>query len=210
VTPDAIRKLDWKKGDGLLPAIVQDAFSGRVLMLGYMNQEALSQTLERGRIVFFSRSRQALWLKGETSGNYLDLVEVSADCDNDALLLLASPKGPTCHKGTESCFADASATRSQGLAFLSRLESVIENRIAEKPEDSYTARLFAQGPSRIAQKVGEEGLETALATVTRDDNGVLTESADLVFHLLILLKSRNLSLAQVVRELQSRHGTKPR
>ncbi len=209
MNPDSRRKLDWSKGDGLLPAIVQDAGSGRVLMLGYMNEESLQQTLERGRVVFFSRSRRKLWEKGETSGHYLELVELSADCDHDALLVLARPHGPTCHKGTESCFAEAGELGTQRLAFLSLLEQVIEKRIAEKPDESYTARLFAQGPSRIAQKVGEEGLETALANVTRDDKGVLAEAADLVFHLMILLKSRNLSLAQVVRELKSRHGARP-
>jgi len=209
LTPEAIRKLDWAKGGGLLPAIVQDAGTGRVLMLGYMNEQALAQTLENSRVVFFSRSRQALWLKGETSGHYLELVEVSADCDNDALLVLARPIGPTCHKGTPSCFAEAAEPGSLQLGFLSQLEEVIQQRIAEKPDGSYTARLFAQGPGRIAQKVGEEGLETALATVTRDDKGVLSEAADLVYHLLLLLKSRNLSLQRVVQELQSRHGARP-
>ena len=209
MTPESLRKLDWAKGDGLLPVIVQDAGNGRVLMLGYMNEEALAKTLSEGRVVFFSRSRQRLWLKGETSGNYLDLVEVSSDCDNDALLLLATPRGPTCHKGSDSCFADASETKSLNLSFLCQLEETIQQRIAEKPDGSYTARLFAQGPSRIAQKVGEEGLETALATVTRDDQGVLSEAADLVYHLLLLLKSRNLSLRRVVEELQSRHGARP-
>ncbi len=209
MTPEAIRKLDWSKGDGLLPAIVQDAGTGRVLMLGYMNEQALARTLENGRVVFFSRSRQTLWLKGETSGHYLELVDVSADCDNDALLVLARPNGPTCHKGTESCFAEAAEPGSLSLGFLRQLEDVIQQRIAEKPDGSYTAQLFAQGPSRIAQKVGEEGLETALATVTRDDKGVLSEAADLVYHLLLLLKSRNLSLQRVVQELQSRHGARP-
>ena len=209
MTPEAIRKLDWAKGGGLLPAIVQDAGTGRVLMLGYMNEQALAQTLENSRVVFFSRSRQALWLKGETSGHYLELVEVSTDCDNDALLVLARPIGPTCHKGTPSCFAEATEPSSLQLGFLSQLEEVIQQRIAEKPDGSYTAQLFAQGPGRIAQKVGEEGLETALATVTRDDKGVLSEAADLVYHLLLLLKSRNLSLQRVVQELQSRHGARP-
>ena len=150
-----------------------------------------------------------MWLKGETSGHYLELVDVSADCDNDALLVLAKPRGPTCHKGTESCFAEAAEPGSLSLGFLRQLEDVIQQRIAEKPNGSYTAQLFAQGPGRIAQKVGEEGLETALATVTRDDKGVLSEAADLVYHLLLLLKSRNLSLQRVVQELQSRHGARP-
>jgi phosphoribosyl-ATP pyrophosphohydrolase/phosphoribosyl-AMP cyclohydrolase len=209
VTPETISGLDWSKGDGLLPAIVQDARTGRVLMLGYMNQATLQETLEGGRVVFFSRSRGGRWLKGETSGHYLDVVQVSTDCDNDALLVLASPSGPTCHKGTVSCFDEARPTDAQLLGFLGILEKTIAHRIAEQPEGSYTARLVAQGPSRIAQKVGEEALETALAAVTRDDAGVIGESADLLYHLLVLLKSRNLSLADVVRELQSRHSARP-
>lgn len=209
MTPETISGLDWSKGDGLLPAIVQDARTGRVLMLGYMNQATLQETLEGGRVVFFSRSRGGRWLKGETSGHYLDVVQVSTDCDNDALLVLASPNGPTCHKGTVSCFDEARPTDAQLLGFLGILEKTIAHRIAEQPEGSYTARLVAQGPSRIAQKVGEEALETALAAVTRDDAGVIGESADLLYHLLVLLKSRNLSLADVVRELQSRHSARP-
>lgn len=209
MTPEKIRALDWSKDDGLLPAIVQHARTGRVLMLGYMNQETLRETLEGGRVVFFSRSRGQRWLKGETSGHYLNVVQVSADCDNDTLLVLAEPVGPTCHKGTPSCFADADPTDGQRLAFLSILESTIAHRIAEQPDGSYTARLFAQGPNRIAQKLGEEGVETALAAVTRDDAGVVGECADLIFHLLVLLKSRNLTLADVVRELGSRHTTRP-
>ena len=209
MTPETISGLDWSKGDGLLPAIVQDARTGRVLMLGYMNQATLQETLEGGRVVFFSRSRGGRWLKGETSGHYLDVVQVSTDCDNDALLVLASPNGPTCHKGTVSCFDEAQPTDAQLLGFLGILEKTIAHRIAEQPDGSYTARLVAQGPSRIAQKVGEEALETALAAVTRDDAGVIGESADLLYHLLVLLKSRNLSLADVVRELQSRHSARP-
>lgn len=209
MTPEKIRALDWSKDNGLLPAIVQHARTGRVLMLGYMNQETLRETLEGGRVVFFSRSRGQRWLKGETSGHYLNVVQVSADCDNDTLLVLAEPVGPTCHKGTPSCFADADPTDGQRLAFLSILESTIAHRIAEQPDGSYTARLFAQGPNRIAQKLGEEGVETALAAVTRDDAGVVGECADLIYHLLVLLKSRNLTLADVVQELGSRHTTRP-
>lgn len=207
--PESLQDLDWDKGGGLLPAIVQHARSGRVLMLGYMNEAALVETLRRGRVVFFSRSRGELWLKGKTSGNYLDLVQVTTDCDRDSLLVLAQPTGPTCHKGTESCFADARRTAAERLAFLGLLEATIEARIADKPEGSYTARLFAQGPSRLAQKVGEEGLETALAAVTRDDDGVRSEAADLLFHLLVLLKARGLSFADVIEELRSRHGARP-
>jgi phosphoribosyl-ATP pyrophosphohydrolase/phosphoribosyl-AMP cyclohydrolase len=147
-------------------------------------------------------------LKGETSGNYLDVVHVSADCDSDTLLVLADPKGPTCHRGTESCFTDAPSTDGQRLSFLATLEATIAERIAQQPEGSYTARLFAQGPNRIAQKLGEEGVETALAAVTRDDKGVISECADLLYHLLVLLKSRNLRLGEVVQELASRHAAR--
>jgi phosphoribosyl-ATP pyrophosphohydrolase/phosphoribosyl-AMP cyclohydrolase len=158
--------------------------------------------------VFYSRSRATLWTKGETSGNYLNVVDVSTDCDADAILVLADPIGPTCHKGTESCFAAAAPTDAQRLAFLALLENIIANRIADQPEDSYTAKLFAKGPGRIAQKVGEEGIETALAAVTRDDEGLVGECADLVFHLMVLLKSRELDLERVVAELKARHASK--
>jgi phosphoribosyl-ATP pyrophosphohydrolase/phosphoribosyl-AMP cyclohydrolase len=208
VTLDDVGSLDWSKGGGLVPAIVQHARTGRVLMLGYMNATALRQTLATGRVVFFSRSRDALWIKGETSGHFLNVVDVSTDCDADALLVLADPVGPTCHKGTESCFAEAAPPDAQRLAFLALLENIIANRIADQPDDSYTAKLFARGTGRIAQKVGEEGVETALAAVTRDDAGLVSECADLVFHLLVLLKSRELTLEQVVAELQARHASK--
>ncbi len=205
MTPEQARSLAWHKGDGLLPAVVQHARTGRVLMLAYMNEPALQQTLATGRAVFFSRSRQQPWTKGETSGNYLNIVDVSTDCDSDAVLLLADPLGPTCHNGTESCFAAAASTDVDRFAFLPVLEATIANRMAEKPEDSYTARLIAQGPGRIAQKIGEEGVETALAAVTRDDAGLLGECADLLYHVMVLLKSRDLELGDVINELRSRH-----
>jgi phosphoribosyl-ATP pyrophosphohydrolase/phosphoribosyl-AMP cyclohydrolase len=174
-TTSALQSLDWQKSGGLIPAIVQDAQNGRVLMLGYMNQESLQRTLQTGRVVFFSRSRNALWTKGETSGNYLDVVQVTADCDDDTILVLANPVGPACHKGTLSCFADAQDTAAGKLAFLVSLEQTIARRIAETPEGSYTARLYAAGVGRIAQKVGEEGVETALAAVTREDPALIGE-----------------------------------
>jgi len=208
VTLDDVGTLDWSKGSGLLPAIVQHARTGRVLMLGYMNDAALRETLGSGRVVFYSRSRETLWTKGETSGNYLNVVDVSTDCDSDAILVLADPIGPTCHKGTESCFAGAAPTDAQRLAFLALLENIIANRIADKPESSYTAKLYAKGTGRIAQKVGEEGVETALAAVTRDDEGLVSECADLLFHVLVLLKSRELDLELVVEELKARHASK--
>jgi len=208
VTLDDVGTLDWDKGSGLLPAIVQHARTGRVLMLGYMNDAALRETLSGGRVVFYSRSRESLWTKGETSGNYLNVVDVSTDCDSDAILVLADPIGPTCHQGTESCFAAAVPTDAQRLAFLALLENIIANRIADQPESSYTAKLFAKGTGRIAQKVGEEGVETALAAVTRDDEGLVSECADLLFHVLVLLKSRELDLELVVEELKARHASK--
>lgn len=201
-------ELDWSKGDGLLPAIAQDANTGRVLMLGFVNREALETTLRTRRVTFYSRSRQRLWTKGETSGHYLDLVEHAVDCDGDTLLFLATPNGPTCHTGTQSCFGDELQPESADFAFLTRLEAVIAQRLAERPEGSYTAKLWAQGPTRIAQKVGEEGVEVALAAVTRDDKDLVSEAADLLFHLTLLLKSRNLKLAQVVTELAQRHAAK--
>jgi phosphoribosyl-ATP pyrophosphohydrolase/phosphoribosyl-AMP cyclohydrolase len=203
------RPLDWGKGDGLIPAIVQDATTGQVLMLGYMDREALQATVKTGNVTFFSRSKGRLWTKGESSGHFLKFVSVVPDCDDDTLLVLAIPIGPTCHEGTQSCFGDTIAAKSKQLSFLGTLETVIAQRIADKPEGSYTARIWNEGPSRIAQKVGEEGVEVALAAVTQEDERLVSESADLLFHLTLLLKSRNLSLAQVIKELEQRHSAKP-
>lgn len=200
-----IDSLDFQKSAGLLPAIVQHAETGAVLMLAYMNKDALRETFARGHVVFFSRSKQRLWEKGETSGHFLELQSVRIDCDRDTLLIAARPRGPVCHVGTRTCFGDEPVTPAESLAFLATLEGVIAKRATEKPEGSYTARLFAQGPRRIAQKVGEEGVEVALAAVTEPDEKVISESADLVFHLLVMLKQRGLSLERVVAELQARH-----
>lgn len=207
LTPSDIESLDFAKGDGLLPAVIQHAGSGGVLMLGYMNDEALRETFARGHVVFFSRSKQRLWEKGETSGHFLELDSVRTDCDRDTLLITTWPRGPVCHVGTRTCFGDEPATASERLAFLSALEGVIAQRASEQPEGSYTARLFAQGPRRIAQKVGEEGVEVALAAVAESDDKVVSESADLLFHLMVMLKQRGLSLERVVAELQTRHAT---
>lgn len=189
-----------------------------MLMVGYMNRDALRETFTRGRVVFYSRTKGRLWEKGETSGNSLDVVQIRTDCDRDALLVTALPRGPVCHLGTDSCFgnkpafhrplasAEAPDAATHPLAFLSSLEAIIEKRVTEQPEGSYTARLFSQGPKRIAQKVGEEGVEVALAAVTEADDKVVSESADLLYHLLVLLRSRGLSLARVVAELESRHA----
>ena len=195
-------KLDWNKAGGLLPAIVQHWRSGAVLMLGYMNSEALAQTQKSGKVTFYSRSKQRLWTKGESSGHYLTLKSLHADCDSDTILVMADPQGPTCHLGTASCFGDAAAPP---LAFLAVLDELVAQRERERPEGSYTTRLFEQGMRRIAQKVGEEGVETALAAVTQDDAALLGESADLIYHLLILLRARKLDLDTVTETLRLRH-----
>lgn len=202
--------LDWNKdGTGLIPAIVQDYQSGRVLMLAYMNQEALTKTLSTRQVTFFSRSKQRLWTKGETSGHFLQLVNIHADCDNDTLLVTVNPIGPSCHTGTTTCFGNNVLTAAQEISFLNKLEAVIAQRISDTPEGSYTARIWSQGKTRMAQKVGEEGVEVALASVTQSDDRVVSESADLLFHLILLLKSRDLSLSAVIRELEQRHAAKP-
>jgi phosphoribosyl-ATP pyrophosphohydrolase/phosphoribosyl-AMP cyclohydrolase len=201
--------LDWDKNDGLLPAIVQHADSGAVLMMAYMNRAALSETLTSRRVTFWSRSKQRLWTKGESSGHYLDLQSVSADCDGDTLLVLAHPRGPACHRGTATCWGEAPPhSNAEPLAFLSKLENIIAARIAARPEGSYTAKLLDAGATRIAQKVGEEGLELALAAVAQGQAEVIGEAADLVFHLLLLLKSKNLSLSDIIAELNSRHASR--
>ena len=205
VTAADIDSLDFAKGDGLLPAVIQHAGTGAVLMLGYMNKDALAATFTRRHVVFFSRSKQRLWEKGETSGHVLELEKVHTDCDRDTLLVTAWPRGPVCHVGTPTCFGAEPATGGERLAFLATLESVIARRATEQPEGSYTARLFAQGPRRMAQKVGEEGVEVALAAIAEPDDKLVGEAADLLFHLLVLLKQRGLSLEQVVAELQARH-----
>ena len=205
ITTDEMQQVDFSKGDSLIPAIVQHADTGAVLMLGYMNREALKETLARKRVVFYSRSKQRLWEKGETSGHHFDLAEIRIDCDRDTLLVTVRPRGPACHQGTATCFGDGPNTMSEGLAFLVTLESIIEQRLVERPEGSYTARLYAQGIKRIAQKVGEEGLELALAAASESDEKVVAEAADLLFHLLLALKSRDLSWSVVIEELRSRH-----
>lgn len=203
---DEFPDLDWAKGDGLLPAIVQHARTGALLMLGYMNQQALHTTLDGGRVTFFSRSRNVLWTKGETSGNFLEAVAVSADCDGDTILVQALPAGPVCHTGSATCFPEALKCDAERLAFLGQLEMVIAQRIAGQPDGSYTARLHAEGPRRMAQKVGEEGVELALAAATGDDAEVVAEAADLLYHMTLLLRQRGLSLAAVVEELELRHA----
>lgn len=197
-------RVDWSKGDGLVPAIVQHAHDGRVLMLGYMNREAFDVTQATGQVTFFSRSRQRLWMKGETSGHTLELRALHLDCDADAVLALALPRGPTCHTGAATCFGDDA---SPTMAFLGQLDALVAARHAGRPQGSYTTRLFASGTRRIAQKVGEEGVETALAAVAQHDADLVGESADLIYHLLVLLRARGLGLADVVAELCARHAS---
>lgn len=198
----SLKNLDWQKGDGLLPAIVQDAHDGAVLMLAYMNAEALAATIAGGQVVFYSRSRQRLWLKGETSGNTLELVSIAPDCDGDTLLVRVNPTGPACHLGTRTCFDGDGEAPPQG-DFLYRLQELIRQRAQGDPQTSYTAQLLQAGVKRIAQKVGEEGVEVALAGVSGEESDLLSESADLLYHLLVLLVSRGLSMSQVVEELES-------
>ena len=197
-----VEQIDWEKTGGLVPAIVQDEADGRVLMLGFMNGEALRQTLETGKVTFFSRSKQRLWVKGETSGNFLLLKDIKIDCDCDTLLIAATPTGAVCHRGTATCFE---YNETPSLAFLSHLERIIDQRAKADPKESYTARLFGEGVERMAQKVGEEGVEVALAAVGASKEKLLGESADLIFHLLITLRHADLSLADVVTVLTARH-----
>jgi phosphoribosyl-ATP pyrophosphohydrolase/phosphoribosyl-AMP cyclohydrolase len=202
MSPEEISALAWDKQAGLLPAIVQDAGTGRVLMLGYMDRAALEATLATGRVTFFSRSKQRLWMKGESSGDVLDLVRLETDCDADTLLVQAVPRGPTCHLGRTSCFPGAPGS------FLAELDALVQARERERPAGSYTTSLFEGGLRRAAQKVGEEGVETALAAVAQDDEALLGESADLVFHLIVLLRSRGLGLDAVEAVLRQRHAGK--
>ena len=197
--------LDWKKSDGLVPAIVQDHATRQVLMLGYMNEEALAKTVETSKVYFYSRSKQRLWKKGETSNNTFKLIEITADCDSDALLVEVKPKGPACHTGTVSCFGDDPAP---GLGFLAHLRSIIRSRKKDKPKGSYVGGLMARAPKRPAQKVGEEGVEVAMAAVSESKAELKGEAADLLFHLMVLLESRDLSLDDVVGVLRKRHAVR--
>lgn len=192
--------IDFTKNQGLVPVVIQHARTLQVLMLGYMNQEALEKTQAEGKVTFFSRSKQRLWTKGETSGNFLTVEEIQIDCDNDTLLIKAMPQGPTCHTGSTSCFGEETAK-----GFLYELERVIEQRISENPEGSYTAKLFGRGVNKVAQKVGEEAVE--LVIEAKDDNIDLfrNEAADLLYHFLILLKTKNLKLEDIEAILAERH-----
>ncbi|AFT78947.1 phosphoribosyl-ATP pyrophosphatase/phosphoribosyl-AMP cyclohydrolase [Alteromonas macleodii str. 'Black Sea 11'] len=202
ITNENSNELAWDKMDNLLPAIVQDALSGKVLMQGYMDQDALAKTLETGKVTFFSRSKQRLWTKGETSGNTLDLVSVACDCDQDSLLVLANPNGPTCHTGVESCWFDGN---TPAFTFLADLERVLAARKDADPKSSYTASLYNKGIKRIAQKVGEEGVETALAATVHDKEELKNEAADLLYHLTVLLQASDMSLNDALNVLRERH-----
>ncbi len=193
-------QIDWNKMDGLVPAVVQHHLTGRVLMLGYMNPDALARTLETGKVTFFSRAKKRLWTKGERSGHVLELVTLGSDCDQDTLLIQALPQGPTCHLGSDSCFDD-----DGNQPFLNKLASVVSSRRDAPAESSYTARLLQGNPRRVAQKVGEEGVEVALAAATNDRDNLLDESADLLYHLTVLLEQQQVSWAEVMARLADRH-----
>ena len=195
-------KPKFDENTGLIPAIVQDDATGKVLMLGYMNQESLDKTLDQGRVTFFSRSKQRLWTKGEESGNFLELVSINEDCDQDALLVKARPHGPTCHKGTDTCWGEKNEDQ---FGFLTDLEEVIRERRENAPENSYVASLFAKGINKIAQKVGEEAVEVVIESKDDSEELFLNESADLLFHYLILLQAKGYTLTDIVNVLKDRH-----
>ncbi|OBX02596.1 bifunctional phosphoribosyl-AMP cyclohydrolase/phosphoribosyl-ATP diphosphatase HisIE [Gallibacterium genomosp. 1] len=196
-------QINWQKVGGLLPVIVQNAITCEVLMLGYMNAEALEKTLAERKVTFYSRTKQRLWTKGETSGNFLNVVDYTLDCDCDTLLILANPIGATCHEGTDSCFSPVSETPN--WIFLSKLEKLLNARKNADPKSSYTASLYARGTKRIAQKVGEEGVETALAATVKDREETICEAADLVYHLTVLLQDADLDWSDVIEKLKERH-----
>ena len=196
-------KIDFEKCGGLVPAIIQDARTKNVLMLGYMNQEAYDKTMKTKKVTFFSRSRQCLWTKGETSGNFLNLVDVKIDCDNDTLLVRALPDGPTCHKGTDTCWGEDN--EQNPLLFLTELQDFINRRHEEMPEGSYTTSLFKDGINRIAQKVGEEALEAVIEATNGTNEKLIYEASDMIYHLIVMLTSKGLRIEDVAAELARRH-----
>lgn len=195
-------KLDFEKMGGLVPAIIQDNNTGKVLMLGFMNEEALRETKESGMVTFFSRTKNRLWKKGETSGNTLQVVNMTADCDNDTLLIKATPAGPVCHTGSDTCFGEKNI---EDVMFLKLLQNFIEQRRQEMPEGSYTTTLFQKGVNRMAQKVGEEAVETVIEATNGTEEGFIYEASDLMYHLIVLLTSKGLRLEDLARELKKRH-----
>jgi phosphoribosyl-AMP cyclohydrolase / phosphoribosyl-ATP pyrophosphohydrolase len=198
-----LEKIDFEKLNGLVPAIVVDATTKQVLMLGFMNREALSQTVEKQKVVFFSRTKNRLWLKGETSQNYLNVVSINTDCDNDTLLIYSKPDGPTCHTGSYSCFSDVD---NSNIQFLDYLFNLVKQRKIELPENSYTTSLFQRGSDRIIQKVGEEAVETVIAAKNKDRKEIVNESSDLVFHLLVMLADQGIDFSEIISNLQKRHS----
>ena len=196
-------EIDFEKMGGLVPAIIQDAKTKTVLMLGYMNKEAYEKTTKTGKVTFFSRSRQCLWTKGETSGNFLELVDIMVDCDNDTLLVKVNPTGPTCHKGTDTCWGEKNEVNP--LLFLTYLQDFINTRHEEMPEGSYTTSLFKDGINRMAQKVGEEALEAVIEACSGTNGRLIYEGADMIYHLIVLLTSKGLRIEDLAKELQVRH-----
>ncbi len=197
-----IKDVDFNKGEGLVPAIIQHAQNGQVLMMGYMDEAAFGQTLESRKITFFSRKKKALWVKGETSGHYLSLVDMKVDCDGDTLLIQALPNGPSCHKGSYSCFDE----KQVSVGFLNELRAVIATRRKEGGKDSYTARLLDEGINRVAQKVGEEATEVVISALNTDDKAFVEESADLIFHHLVLCEMKGIDFDDIMGELARRHS----
>lgn len=197
-------KLNFDKLDGLIPAIILDAQTEQVLMLGFMNKEALQKTLDTKKVTFYSRSRKTLWTKGETSGNFLDLVDIKTDCDNDTLLVYANPLGSTCHTGNYSCFG----IEKNNQKFLDHLFKLIKSRKSEMPENSYTTKLFAKGTNRIIQKVGEEAIETVIAAKNRDKNEIVNEVSDLIYHLFVMLAEQEIEFNEIIDNLAERHSEK--
>lgn len=195
-------ELDFEKMGGLIPAIVQDSNTSKVLMLGFMNKEAYEETRETGKVTFFSRTKNRLWMKGETSGNTLQVVNIAIDCDNDTLLIKAIPSGPVCHTGADTCFGEKNM---EDIMFLKYLQNFIEQRRQEMPEGSYTTSLFQKGVNRMAQKVGEEAVETVIEATNGTEEGFIYEASDLVFHLIVLLSSKGLRMEDLARELKKRH-----
>jgi phosphoribosyl-ATP pyrophosphohydrolase/phosphoribosyl-AMP cyclohydrolase len=196
-------KIDFEKMGGLVPAIIQDAVTQKVLMLGFMNEEAYQKTLDTKHVTFWSRTRNTLWTKGETSGNFLNLVDIKVDCDNDTLLIQAHPDGPTCHTGTDTCWGEEN--HANPLLFLTELQDFINRRKEEMPEGSYTTKLFKEGINKIAQKVGEEALETVIEATNGTSDHLVYEASDLLYHLLVMLTEKGLRIEEVAQELQKRH-----
>lgn len=195
-------KLDFEKMGGLIPAIIQDSITNKVLMLGFMNKEAYEQTKSTGKVTFYSRTKDRLWMKGETSGHTLQVVSISADCDQDTLLIKAIPNGPVCHTGTDTCFGEKNM---EDIMFLKYLQNFIERRRQEMPEGSYTTSLFQKGVNRMAQKVGEEAVETVIEATNGTEEGFVYEASDMIYHLIVLLTSKGLRLEDLARELKKRH-----